>query len=191
MMILIDHIGENSQRVLKLNNQYENHPYFEEFRKQCSVMFTYATYVLKGETDVKFSLINQMRAWNYLQKPSDTPENIENIRQTHKIIMNDVLTDLGGWGLGLGGGVYRRSPAFAGYHILAPAGHIEGYMKDAIFRFHEHETKKVDPIMATTNLFENTINIHLFGEGNERIFLGPCFDTDEMLSISCSVEPIP
>ena len=83
MMILIDHIGENSQRVLKLNNQYENHPYFEEFTKQCSVMFIYATYVLKGETDVKFSLINQMRAWNYLQKPSDTPENIENIRQTH------------------------------------------------------------------------------------------------------------
>ena len=48
-------------------------------------------------------------------------------------------------------GEYRKSPIFAGYHIFAPAGHIERYMEGAIFRF--HETKKDDPIMATTNLF--------------------------------------
>ena len=36
----------------------------EEFTKQCSVMFIYGTY----EADVIFSLINRMRAWNYLQK---------------------------------------------------------------------------------------------------------------------------
>ena len=28
-----DHIVKNSQRVLRLNDQYENHPYIEEFTK--------------------------------------------------------------------------------------------------------------------------------------------------------------
>ena len=42
----LDHIVENSQRVLKLNAQYENHPYIEEFTKECSVMSIYRTYVL-------------------------------------------------------------------------------------------------------------------------------------------------
>ena len=64
-------------------------------------------------------------------------------------------------------GKYTKSPAFAGYHIFAPAGHIERYMEDAIFKF--HETKKDDPIMAATNLFGNVINIHSFGDGNGRI----------------------
>ena len=46
---------------------------------------------------------------------------------------------------------YRNSLAFAGHHIFALADLIGRYMEDAIFRF--HETKKDDPIMATTNLF--------------------------------------
>ena len=43
-----DHILENSQRVLKLNAQYENHPYVEEFTKERSIMFVYGTYLLEG-----------------------------------------------------------------------------------------------------------------------------------------------
>ena len=38
-----DHIVKNSQRVLRLNDQYENHLYFEEFTKECNVMFLYRT----------------------------------------------------------------------------------------------------------------------------------------------------
>ena len=34
-------------------------------------------------------------------------------------------------------GEYRKSPAFADYHIFAPASYIERYMEGAIFRFHE------------------------------------------------------
>ena len=49
-----DYIVKNSQRVLRLNAQYENHPYVEEFTKGFNVMFIYGTYVLKGEADVKF-----------------------------------------------------------------------------------------------------------------------------------------
>ena len=75
-----DHMVENSQRVLRLNAQYKNHPYVEEFTKECNVTFIYGTYVLEGETDAKFSLgdplpnntsnfcrqmIDYMRAWNY------------------------------------------------------------------------------------------------------------------------------
>ena len=63
---------------------------------------------------------------------------------------------------------YRKSPAFAGYHIFAPAGYIERYMEDAVFRF--HKTKKDDPVMAATNLFGNIINIHPFEDGNGRIW---------------------
>ena len=89
-----DHIFKNSQRVLRLNNQYENHPYVEEFTKECNVLFVYGTYILEGEADAKFSLddiwkifqedplpnnasnfcrqmINCMGAWNFLQKTSD------------------------------------------------------------------------------------------------------------------------
>ena len=57
-----DKIVKSSQRVLKLNDHYENHPYVEEFTKQCSVTFIKGTYVLEGKADVKFSLINRMRA---------------------------------------------------------------------------------------------------------------------------------
>ena len=126
-----DHIAENSKRVLKLNDQCENHPYVEEFRKECSIMFIYRTYVLEGEADVKFSLseilnlfledplpnnasnfcrqmTNCMKAWNYIQKTSSSPLNIETIKQTHKIMMDgkDILV-----------GEYRKSSVFAGYHI--------------------------------------------------------------------------
>ena len=64
-------------------------------------------------------------------------------------------------------GKYRKSPAFAGYHIFVSAGHIERYMEDAIFRF--HQTKKDDPVMAATNLFGNIINTHPFENGIGRI----------------------
>ena len=36
-----DHIVKNSQRALRLNDQYENHTYVEEFTKGRSVMFVY------------------------------------------------------------------------------------------------------------------------------------------------------
>ena len=99
-----------------------------------------------------------MRAWNYIQKTSGSPLNTEIIKQTHKIMMDgkDVLTE-----------EYRKSPIFAGYHIFAPAGHIERHMEGAIFRF--HETEKDDPIMVATNLLGNIINIHPFEDGNGRI----------------------
>ena len=38
-----DHIVKNSQRVLKLNNQYKNHPHVEEITKKCNAMFVYRT----------------------------------------------------------------------------------------------------------------------------------------------------
>ena len=177
-----DHIVKNSQRVLRLNDQYENHPYVEEFTKECNVMFVYGTYVLEGEVDAKFSLrdiwnlfqgdtlpnnasnfcrqmINCMKAWNYLQKTLDLPLNTEIIKQVHGLMMEDEKDVLAG--------EYKKSRAFARYHVFAPAGHIEIYMEDATFRF--HETKKDDPIMAATNLFGIIINIHPFEDGNGRI----------------------
>ena len=51
-----DHIVKSSQRVLRLNNQYKNHQYVEEFRKGCNDMLVYGTYVLEVEVYVKFSL---------------------------------------------------------------------------------------------------------------------------------------
>ena len=92
-------------------------------------------------------------------KTSGLTLSTEIIKQTHKIMMDgkkDILAR-----------EYRKSPVFAGYHILAPIGHIERYMESAIFRF--HETKKDDPIMAATNLFGNISNIHPFEDGNGRI----------------------
>ena len=105
-------ILENLQRILKLNAQYENHLYVEEFTKECSVIFLYRTYVVEGEADAKFSLgklwnlllagslpnnasnffrqmINCMRAWNYIQKTSRSSMSFETITQTQKIMMEN------------------------------------------------------------------------------------------------------
>ena len=105
-------ILENLQRILKLNAQYENHLYVEEFTIECSVIFLYRTYVVEGEADAKFSLgklwnlllagslpnnasnffrqmINCMRAWNYIQKTSRSSMSFETITQTQKIMMEN------------------------------------------------------------------------------------------------------
>ena len=152
-----DHILENSQRVLRLNAQYENHSYVEEFTEECNVMFIYRTYVLGREVDIKFSLgdiwkllqadplpnntgnfcrqmKNCMRAWNSIQNTSGYSLSTEIIKQTHKIIMEhqdekNVLARK-----------YRNLPVFARCHIFATAGQIERYIEDPVFRF--HETKK-------------------------------------------------
>ena len=73
-------------------------------------------------------MINCMKAWNNLQKTFDLPLRTEIIRQAHGLMMEDEKDVLAG--------EYRTSPAFVGYHILDPAGHVERYMADAIFRFH-------------------------------------------------------
>ena len=101
----------------------------------------------------------RVKVWNYLQKTLDLQLNTKIIRQAHGLMMEDEKVVLAG--------KYRKSLAFAGYHIFVSAGHIERYMEGAIFRF--HKTKKDDPIMAATNLFGNIINTHPFEDGNGRI----------------------
>ena len=91
-----------------------------------------------------------MRAWNYIQKTAGSPLNIKTIKQPCKIMMDKEKHQDGKYVLVE---ECRKSSAFAGYHIFAPAGLIEKYMEGAIFRF--HETKKDDPIMAAKNLFGN------------------------------------
>ena len=100
-----------------------------------------------------------MKAWNCLQKTLDIPLSTEISKQTHKIMMDgekDVLAR-----------EYRKSLAFAGYLIFAPASYIERYIKGTILRF--YEAKGDVPLMVATNLFGNNINIHPFEDGNERI----------------------
>ena len=58
-----------------------------------------------------------MKAWDYLQKTLDLPLNTEIIRQAHGLMMENEKYVLAR--------EYRKSPAFVGYHIFAPAGHIE------------------------------------------------------------------
>ena len=120
--------------------------------QECNVMFVYGTYVLEGEADANFFLgdiwnliqgdtlpnnasnfcrqmINCIKAWDYLQKTLDLLLNTEIIRQAHGLMMEDEK--------GFLVGEYRKSPAFAGYRIFAPASHIERYMEDVIFKFYE------------------------------------------------------
>ena len=54
----------NVPRVLKLSIQYENHPYVEEFTKECNVVFIYRTCVLEGDADINVAL---SETWNFLQ----------------------------------------------------------------------------------------------------------------------------
>ena len=48
-----NYIVKNLQRLFGLNDQYEIHPYVEEFTKQYNVMFIYGTYALEGEAGFK------------------------------------------------------------------------------------------------------------------------------------------
>ena len=192
-----EYLVKNSQRMVRLNNQYENHLYVEEFIKECNVMFVYRTHILEGGACAKFSLLdkwnlfqgetlpnhasnfcrqmkNCMKAWDCLQKTSDLPLSTEIVKQAHELMMEDEKDVLAG--------EYRESPVFAGYHIFAPAAHIERYMEDSIFRF--HETKKDDPIMTATNLFKNMINIHPFEDGNGRIL------AHVLIQMKCCLLPV-
>ena len=143
-----DRIVKNLQRMLRLNDHYENNLYVEEFKKECNVMFVYETYVLEGEVDSKFSLgdiwnlfqedtlpnntcnfskqiINCMKAWIYLQKTSGLTLNTKVIKQAHGLMMDyekNVLV-----------GEYAKSPLFVGHDIFAPASHGERYMEDVYF----------------------------------------------------------
>ena len=119
-----------------------------------------------------------MEAWNYLQKTLDLPLNTEIIKQTDELMMEDEKDVLAR--------EYRKSPLFAGYHFFAPAGYIERYMEDTVFRF--HETKKDDPIMAATNLFGNIINIHPFEDGNGRI--GHLILAHVLMQMKCCLFPV-
>ena len=83
-------------------------------------------------------------------------------------------------------GEYRKSPAFAGYHIFPPGSHIERWMEYAIFRF--HETKIDDLIMAATNLFGNIINTHPFEDGNGRIC--PLILAHVLIQMKCCLFPV-
>ena len=83
-------------------------------------------------------------------------------------------------------GEYRKSPVFVGYHIFAPAGYIERYMEDAVFRF--HKTKKDDPIIAATNLYGNIINIDPFEDGNGRICR--LILAHVLIQMKCSLFPV-
>ena len=114
-----DHIVKNSQRVFKLNVQYENYPYTEEFTKGRSLMFLYGTYVLEGKAGAKCSLsdickrfqedILQNNAGNFCRQ-------IINCMKARKIMMDGEKVVLAG--------EYRKSPVFAGYDTFAPAGHV-------------------------------------------------------------------
>ena len=83
-------------------------------------------------------------------------------------------------------GEYRKSPVCSGYHIFAPASHIQRWLEDAIFRF--YETKKDDPIMAAANLFGNIINIQPFEDGNGRICL--LILAHVLIQIKCCLFPV-
>ena len=150
-----DHILENLQRVLKLNPQFENYPYVEEFTKECSAMFLYGPYVLEQEADAKFSLgeiwnllqesplpnngskfcrqiRNCMRACSYIQKTSGSPLSNKVIKQALKIMMHkEKYRD----GKDVLVGEYRKPSAFTGYHIFALVDFIETYMEDVILFF--------------------------------------------------------
>ena len=106
-----------------------------------------------------------MKAWDCLQKTSDLPLSTEIVKQAHELMMEDEKDVLVG--------EYRESPVFAGYRIFAPAVHIERYMEDSIFRFHE-----------TTNLFKSMINIHPFEDGNGRIL------AHVLIQMKCCLLPV-
>ena len=61
---------------------------------------------------------------------------------------------------------YRKTPAFAGLTMFAPASAILRLMNEALRRYYFSDH---DPIYAATKLFADMINIHLFEDRNGRL----------------------
>ena len=65
------HIVKNSQRVLRLNDQYENHPYAQDFTKGCNVMFVYGTHILEEKADAKLSFDDMWKLFQEYLLPNN------------------------------------------------------------------------------------------------------------------------
>ena len=161
-------------------------------------MFVYGTYVLHREVDAKFCLGEFISGGHFTKQRKqflqtndklykDAELRTKNIRSSTKhsdyqaitwVMMEDEK-DVLAW-------EYRKSPAFAGYHIFVSDGYIEIYMEDAMSKF--YETKKDDPIMAAPNLFGNIISTHPFEDGNERICR--LIFTHVLIQMKCCLFPV-
>ena len=161
-------------------------------------MFVYGTYVLHREVDAKFCLGEFISGGHFTKQRKqflqtndklykDAELRTKNIRSSTKhsdyqaitwVMMEDEK-DVLAW-------EYRKSPAFAGYHIFVSDGYIEIYMEDAMSKF--YETKKDDPIMAAPNLFGNIISTHPFEDGNGRICR--LIFTHVLIQMKCCLFPV-
>ena len=161
-------------------------------------MFVYGTYVLHREVDAKFCLGEFISGGHFTKQRKqflqtndklykDAELRTKNMRSSTKhsdyqaitwVMMEDEK-DVLAW-------EYRKSPAFAGYHIFVSDGYIEIYMEDAMSKF--YETKKDDPIMAAPNLFGNIISTHPFEDGNGRICR--LIFTHVLIQMKCCLFPV-
>ena len=174
--------------VKRLTSKRKDHPYVDEFMKECMVMFAYGTYVSEGEIDPNFSssetwnlmqnpecelsdgdksirrrLVNCMNALKYLQLEPKEPLTVSHIKHIHKMIMHKEKHKNGKDVLV---GEYRKTPVFAGFKTFAPVSVIERLMNDALRRYYSSDD---DPISVAANLFSDVINIHPFEDGNGRL----------------------
>ena len=168
------HLKARITEVKSLTSKYKNHRYVKDFMKDWKVMFSYGTYLLEGEIDPNFSsskiwsliqedsnnkviqrrFVNLISAVEYLQlQPDLTPEKLKRV---HTMIMQQEKNMLIG--------EYRKTPAFAGFTMFAPASAIEKLIKEGLQRCYDD-----DPISAATKLFAELINIHPFEDGNGRL----------------------
>ena len=120
-----DHIVTNSQRVLRLNDQYENHPYAQEFTKRCNVMYLEHTFWRKRQMqnfvwmiygnyskNILYQTTKQLlqtndKLYEGMELPkntSDFPLSTKITRQTRTTLMEDEKDVLGE--------EYRKSPVF-------------------------------------------------------------------------------
>ena len=84
------------------------------------------------------------RAWDYLQKTSGLPLNVEIIKKAYKMMGK--------------GEEYRKLPVFVGYRVFPPADTIGRLADDVLHRYY-HPTSR-DPILEAADIFIHLINIH-------------------------------
>ena len=102
------------------------------------------------------------RAWDYLQKTSGLPLNVEIIKKAYKMMGK--------------GEEYRKLPVFVGYRIFPPADTIGRLADDVLHRYY-HLTSR-DPILEAADIFIHLINIHPFEGYVERYCLMCSFRID-------------
>lgn len=118
------------------------------------------------DTDGKFNVEQQLRqhfrAHEYLNSKLSTVLTIDQILETHRILMQGSFANL----KRIKNGEFRQCPVTAGSHVFPPFQEIEERLCGIVKMWN---TRRHKPAKSAAQFFYDVINLHPFVDGNGRL----------------------